>query len=308
MSIIKAVGEIIGIDILLLIFYRILFIIGLVILFISIISFIIIKTDKKPDKTKNKKLPLVLTIIGIIIGISLPLPHLRTYLLPKIKDSKTEEKEVINTGIIVYWQKNGKRLYLDEYFVYNNRTYVYFDGLYLSCTENNEPIANIKYEDKDIGGLIYSIKGCDDFSLLFVEHYGKFIYCDINLIYSKRQYFENADNYDLFISRRYKPFVNETGHEITNRSLSNNDYDNIKEFNFNKNDNYIEIPRKAKDEYVDYEYITIYGNSHDGVQKRREFKSFLIYNENIYKYEVRIEIYYGVNLNDKEKKYILSLL
>lgn len=53
---------------------------------------------------------------------------------------------------------------------------------------------------------------------------------------------------------------------------------------------------------IDYEYITIYGNSHDGVENGKEYKAFLIYNDNVYKFNIKeFENFYAVKLTDEEE-------
>jgi hypothetical protein len=297
-----SIGSIIGIVVLLFLFFKILFIIGLIILFVNIIFLIIIIVKKKRYNTNIKKLPLILSIIGIIVGISLQLPY-----WVKIPASNIEPNEIIDTGVNVYWEnmKNSESKYADKYFIYNNKTYVRLTGI-PAYMEIDEPIANIKSEEADRGDLIYTIKGCNDLSLLIVKNGIEFVYCDIGLTYEKHQYFDDAGNYNLFIARTY--IGHKERYEITNRPLLKNDYDIMKQFKFDYSDDYIHIPRRKNNELIGYEYINIYGSSHDGIVKKRNFKYFLIYNDNIYTYTDRVENYLAVKLTDEEEKYILSLL
>lgn len=86
------------------------------------------------------------------------------------------------------------------------------------------------------------------------------IYIELGEI--QREIYFYIDNFDLFIARTYKDFRNEEGYEITNHPISKNDYDVMKQFEFNYSDDYINIPRRINFKSVDYEYITIYSNSH----------------------------------------------
>jgi hypothetical protein len=283
--------------------FKILFIIGLIILFVNIIFLIVIIVKKRRYNTNIKKLPLILSIIGIIVGISLQLPY-----WIKMPASDIEPNEIIDTGVNVYWEnmKNSESKYADKYFIYNNKTYVRLTGILASYMEIDEPIANIKSEEADRGDLIYTIKGCNDLSLLIVKNGIEFVYCDIGLTYEKHQYFDDAGNYNLFIARTYIGL--EERYEITNRPLLKNDYDIMEHFKFNYSDDYIHIPRRENNELIGYEYINIYGSSHDGMVKKKVFKNFLIYNDNIYTYTNRVENYLAAKLTDEEEKYILSLL
>jgi hypothetical protein len=302
------IGTIIVIGLLLWLLFKVLFVIGLVILFINIVILIIVKVKKRRNNTKNLRLPLILATVGISAGFLMQLPYLGISLLLKIADSKSEKEEIIDTGVYIYWEKD-KDVDSDKYFVYNNRIYVMLTRAPASYMEVNEPIANIKDNEADKGGIIYTIKGCDDFSLLIVKKLVSYIYCDVNLRHEKYQYFNNIENYDLFITRTYKNFGNKEGYEITSRPITKNDYDILNELKFSYSDDYIKIPRETKNKTADYEYITIYGNSHDGIEKKRWYASFLVYNNNIYAYTTyESENFYATKLADEKETFILSLL
>jgi hypothetical protein len=309
------------ITLLFILFLIILSVIGIVLFIISTIKLIKTAINNKQYEKKKKILFLSLSIIGIVAGVSLQFPLLisanKTVAKANLSDSI-----YIDTGTTIYWEKER----VDSYhpFVYNNRRYVHFDTFHYEI-EEDEPVANIKDESTETnkkkknslfyrimgyskGKVVYTIKNCNDFSLLAVGGHDptsaySILFCDADLRREKSAFYKDSDNFDSFISRTYDTFNHPKGYEIAVRPLSKIDYDALKNIEFSYGDENIDISRKKK-----YQYINIFEVSHDKVVKIWR-KSLLVDDDIIYKFNIKDAYKYrGIPLDNEQISYIYSLL
>jgi hypothetical protein len=325
------IGTIIVLGILLVLVLVILLVVGVLVQFIGIIMLLIAIIKKKYNNPYRRKLLVVLSIIGIMGGLLLQLPFGGMLLLTSFKNSDIDSKVYIETNTFIYWE--GDTQYELHYpFVYNNRTYKHFLST-PTGTEKGAPVANIYHTPKEKdkkekpwmrlwqftwnrilgdkpskGEVIFTVKNCDDFSLLSVGGHNPNstsfnLFCDANLITEKRIYYGTGDNYDSFISRTYETVRHSKGYEIAVRPLSENDYTMFKDIQFSENDNTIDISRKKS-----YEYVNIFVISKDNIMKKQN-NSFLIDNDTIYTYKtVGADTFHATPLSDEQIAYIFSLL
>jgi hypothetical protein len=317
--------------ILLVLIILILLIVGILVQFTGFIMLLVAIIKKKYNNPYRRKLLVVLSIIGIIGGFILQLPFGGMLLLTNLKSSENKSEVYIETNTLIYWQ--GDIQYELHYpFEYNNRTYEHFLS-FPTGTEKGVPVANIyrtpREKDKkekpwmrlwrftwnrilgdelSKGEVIFTVKNCDDFSLLDVGGHNPNstsfnLYCDVNLITEKRIYYGASDNYDTFISRTYETVRHPKGYEIAVRPLSENDYTMLKDIKFSENDKTIDISIKKS-----YEYINIFVISHDKVMKK-EKNNFLIDNDIIYTYKIAdADIFRVTPLSDEQMSHVFSLL
>ena len=308
-------GALLGAGILVYGILGILFLAGIPILIASIIL-LIIGITRKIKKTKKYKLQFILSIIGIIVSGIFMYPIFGYMSLIKGFFTHPVEEENIDTGTIIYWETSDKGVLYGKIFNYNGR-------VYRECTDfgitfragADEAVANIHHKRQySIGkylGIyreetIYTVKNCNDLSLLASEKNPSThsLYCDVDFHAEKKEYYENRDNYDYFISKTKKHFVIRTGNEeIVSRPLSEADFSFLEKIKYGYSDDYIKIPRKGT-----YEHINIFGKSLDGIGQRL-FNDFLVDGNIIYSIVSNHgEEYFVVELNDEYKNIIASLL
>ncbi|MDR0322074.1 MAG: hypothetical protein LBI28_11270, partial [Treponema sp.] len=124
-----------------------------------IIGIVFLLLAKLLFKTK-KKLFIILPVIGIIlslipfIGSLIGISHFRS-----IINESQELKPTIDTGVKIYWKyENRYKDNEDEYFVYNNKKYIYLTG-YLDRRpdgiEIDSPVANIIRKEENVISKIF---------------------------------------------------------------------------------------------------------------------------------------------------------
>jgi energy-coupling factor transporter transmembrane protein EcfT len=263
------------------IFLIFLFLAGVPIFIFSII-FLINSIKRKINKTKKYVLRLVLSIIGICIGIIFIFP-IFVY-TSAIHSFFSNDKEIVETGTNIYWEEKDKITDFTRFY-YNDRLYEEFHLSMNFYAEADKAIANIHTKDKgfidsklSINRNIYIIKNCNDFSLLAdsKKPSQNSLYCDVEYFNEKKNYYENMDNYNYFISKTNKSFNYVKEYEIISRPLSETDLSFLENIKYGYSDNYIEIPEKKN-----YEYINYFGINIDGVAQIF-FRDFLVDGEIIY--------------------------
>jgi hypothetical protein len=279
------------------------FITGIVLL---IIDKIIIAINRKRKMTERYKLLFILAIIGIVLGISCTLPLFHHILFGE---------EFIDTGTRIHMEtESQKGEWSKKYFIYNDRVYKSLDridaSLYLEADEAVANYGNTSYIFRKILNfgdekIIYTIKNCNDFSLLSTSNTpSKFdLYCDVDFLQEKKEYYENRDNYDYFISRtKNYSLSRKDNDEIVSRNISEADIAVLEKIEYNYTSEYINIPRKKCD------HINVFGKSSDGTA-RRLFKHFLAINDVIYYIHMydsdKVRV---TKMNDEQTNYILELL
>jgi hypothetical protein len=95
----------------------------------------------------------------------------------------------------------------------------------------------------------------------------------------KSEYYENNDNYDLFISNVHKHPRHSKGQEKKRSHLSKDEYDKLDKSKYDHEEDNILVPLN----FGNYEYINIWGISQDGIMKK-EYEDYLVDNKIIYKY------------------------
>jgi len=289
----------------------ILFLVGIPIFTTGIVLLIIAKIisviNRKRKMMERYKLLFILAIAGIVLGISCTLPLFHHILFGE---------EIIDTGTRVYMEtEHQEKEWPKKYFIYNDRVYKNLEridvyGLYLDADEAVANYGNTGYFFRKILNfegekLIYTIKNCNDFSLLSTSNTPGVsdLYCDVDFLQEKKEYYENRDNYDYFISRtkNYSLSRNDND-EIVSRHISEADIAVLEKIEYNYTSEYFNIPEKKCD------HINVFGKSSDGTA-RRLFKHFLAIDNVIYYIlmydfdKVRV-----TKLNDEQTNYILELL
>lgn len=301
--------------ILLYIFFIILFVAGILIIIAGLV-FLIIGIKRKIGKTKKYGLQFILASVGIIVGILFLYPIF--WYTAFVKDFLLlGEEENVDTGTIIYWQTDKDIEQYNksfEFFNYNGRIYREFENNFILWAAGDEAIANIQNEtqypwDRYLGRnrTIYTIKNCNDFSLLAFSSKPStsILYCDVDFLTDKKEYYGNRDNYEYFISKTTKQFPNMNGNEIISRSISRDDLSILENIEYGYADGYIEIPKDKE-----YQYINIFGKSKDGVGQRL-FNDFLADGDILYDVLRSPFMEHGfmvVELSDEHKKIVWTLL
>jgi hypothetical protein len=281
------------------IFFVFIFLCLLLIAGIPIITVNLIHLVKNARKIKSgkqyNKTTFGFAILGTIIGfcfISFPVLLL---LYIRSADS-TQYDEYIDTGIKIDWEEDNDGRY---FFILNNRRYERFNiynAFHSGGIEVDRAIANIEWEDKNwfniligekyVKATIYTIKNCPDYSILTTDGFSSqyhTLYCDIEYLEDKNNYYANMENYTLYFSLGKQSNVNEC-QPIHNAKLSIVDeLYNYKGIETDLGNFYYNETGADIDEH-DYNYISIFGISNDKIF-RKDIMTIIIDGFNFYREE-----------------------
>jgi hypothetical protein len=328
-------------------------------LFVISISVLIINSIKKYKGTLKKRIiPIVLPSIGIVISVLLSLPYLKLFYKATQEQTKIQrgiidfDKLKYNAGVdtIITWNEDVSGNEIQKYFIYGNKKYIKFDtfstrtvdfniseirdieineliGIILDDKQEKETFLNslsnvlftVGARERVIYKNIYTIKNCDDQSLLIVNYnlfYNDELFCDEEYFLDKYNYYNDIYNYNLIISKNdrntyiFDKFYYIDNNENISHPLSKANFDILleNEKRYNGQENNILIPNGFTPKGHEYKYINIYGISDDGVYKKL-FQHYIIDNNDIYyAYFYNIVDINAVKLNDDERTFLLSLL
>ena len=238
---------------------------------------------------KKRKLFIILSAVGIILSL---IPFVTSivgisYFRNMMKEN---ESPILDTGVKLYWEYENKNDYNDykEYFVYNNKKYVYLTetgniGNRPNSREMDKPVANIIEQEKNILSklfmfifgiknnetVLYTIKNYPDDSLLIDDRLG-FVFCEENKYYEKINYYDNIDNYKYYAAYGHLP--------KEDKSIELYNEDIIKEiYTYSGSGDLIQRPSEEE-----CGYIFIFGISNDGILIK-DLASIIIYDNQLYK-------------------------
>lgn len=269
----------------------------------------------KAKKSKLKILPLVLSIVGVIIGSALTVPVFFMISVSREADKKTASS-YIDTGTVTYWE--NEKLYEKE-FILNDRRYKYLlNNGHLAL---NEPLANIDTKKKEnekpglwrkiigpsYGEIVYSLKDNDDYTLLAVggHKYNCFdLFCDVEFFTERKEYYDNDNNFDFYITKVANKRIDMEEFKILARPVQREEYFELNdEFRFNYSVDYNVVSDENE-----YEHINLFKISKDGIIKIPG-SSVILDNDKIY--DSTYESYQKIRVYEFSKErtdYILSLL
>jgi hypothetical protein len=182
----------------------------------------------------------------------------------------------------IYWKyENRYKDNEDEYFVYNNKKYIYLTG-YLDQRpdgiEIDSPVANIIrkeenviskifmfiYNLKEYENILYTIKNYPDDSLLIMDNRNGAIYCEEK----KYTYYENIDNFSFYATYGRLPDIKESIH-LNNEII-------VKEI-YTYSTNVMQLPPSNE-----CNFIYVFGISKANIFVKK-VATIIIYNNEIYK-------------------------
>ena len=265
-----------------------LFIIGAVILILSLIFFV---RNAGKIKTNRKKIAFGFSILGTIVGFCFIAIPVMTVIFLSSEISSVEDNN-IDTGITITLQT--KEDDGNNYFILDNKTYEHFeiDNARNSYSiEIGKAIANIVPEDyqkmkwfNSLFGInmkktIYTLKNCNDYSILLatnstIEELSVYtpLYCDIDYMEDKYKYYNNLVNYTFY----YSPHT--LGNEKSSKQIQLASV-NIIDYLYNYKGMETDIDNK------EYDYLYIFGISNDKII-HKNIMTIIKVGDNYYREEV----------------------
>ena len=281
----------------------ILLVIGLMGITISIIFLLVTRLILK----KFKRIFIIIPCIVIILSL-IPL----IISIKGIKDLKNiineNQETLLNSGTNVY-MKNYDTEDEDEYFIFNNKKYLYLTG-FLDQRPNGieigKLVANIIYKEENIlskifmlvygikerENILYTIKSYPDDSLLIMDDQHGIIFCEE----SKFSYYDHIANYEFYATYGHLPDINNCI-KLDNSKIVNEIYASTGRLT--------SIPTEENNNY-----IFIFGISNDNIYIK-DIASIIIINNEIYKEFGYFSEYKDRGmaiLNDQQSKYIKDII